>query len=108
MKRYYVYILLCADDSFYTGVTNDLERRVGEHYSDESKISYTSKKRPLKLVFFEEFNDVKQAIELEKQVKGWSRRKKQAFIDEDWERLKLYSKNYAEYKNYIERKIKLK
>ncbi len=108
MNRYYVYILLCADDSFYTGITNDLERRIGEHNSDNPSVSYTSKRRPVRLVFFEEFNDVNQAIELEKQIKGWSKRKKIAFIDEDWERLKLYSKNYSEYKNYIETKTQLK
>lgn len=101
MKTFYVYILKCNDGSYYTGVTNDLDRRIGEHNSDDSRISYTSSRKPAFLVFFEQFNDIKQAIELEKQIKGWSRRKKEALIQEDWERLILYSKNYKEYKNYI-------
>ncbi len=46
-----------------------------------------------------EFNDIKQAIELEKQIKGWSRRKKEALINEGWEKLKFYSKNYIDLKN---------
>ena len=96
MKRYYVYILLCRDGSFYTGVTNELERRLGEHHSDNVGKSYTSKRRPLILKFYQEFNDIKQAIELEKQIKGWSKRKKQAFIDEDWDQLKMFSKNYKD------------
>jgi len=97
MKRYYVYILRCSDNSFYTGVTNDVERRIGEHMEAYPGTSYTSKRWPVQLVFFEEFNDIKQAIELEKQIKGWTRRKKQAFIDENWEKLQLYSKNYTQF-----------
>lgn len=50
------------------------------------------------LVYSQQFQDVKQAIELEKQIKGWTRRKKEALINEDWEKLKLYSKNYTQFK----------
>lgn len=101
MKRYYVYILICSDDSYYTGVTNDLERRLGEHNSEGSSISYTAKRQPVRLAFFEEFNDVNQAIELEKQIKGWSRRKKKVLIEENWLKLMEYSKNYTEFGNRI-------
>ena len=94
MNRYYVYIVRCKDGSYYTGVTNDIERRINEHNSDDSAISYTSTRRPVELVFFEEFNDIMQAIELEKQIKGWSRKKKEAFISQNWDELKLLSKNY--------------
>lgn len=88
-------MLLCADASYYTGVTNDIDRRLEEHnYSNAN--SYTSKRRPLTLVYCQEFNDIKQAIALEKQIKGWSRKKKQALINEDWEALKLLSKNYTQ------------
>ena len=100
MKFYYVYILECADGSYYTGVTNNIEKRIGEHNSDEFPTCYTSKRQPVKLVFSEEFNDIMQAIELEKQIKGWSRRKKKALIDENWEKLKLYSKNYTQFGRY--------
>ena len=57
--------------------------------------AYTSKRRPVELMYCQQFNDINQAIELEKQIKGWSRRKKEALIKEDWEKLKLYSKNYT-------------
>jgi putative endonuclease len=96
MKSYYVYILKCSDGSYYTGVTNNIEKRLAEHNSDNSVTSYTFKRRPVELVYCQEFNDIKQAIELEKQIKGWSRRKKEALINEDWEKLKLYSKNYTD------------
>lgn len=97
MKTYFVYILKCNDDSYYTGFTNDLERRLLEHQSGKSKSSYTFDKRPLKLMWFETFNDVLNAIETEKKIKGWSRRKKEALIAEDWDKLVLYSKNYTEF-----------
>ena len=95
MKNYFVYILKCSDDSFYTGITNNIEKRLAEHNSDYSVTSYTFKRRPVQLVFCKQFQDVKQAIELEKQIKGWTRRKKEALINEDWEKLKLYAKNYT-------------
>ncbi len=97
MKSYYVYILLCADESYYTGVTNNLQKRLAEHNDSTNKISYPSSRRPLQLVYSQEFFDVKQAISLEKQIKGWSRKKKVALIEENWERLKLLSKNYKEH-----------
>ena len=76
MHRYFVYILLCSDNSYYTGVTNNLERRLYEHDSAFNPGSYTCKRRPVKLVFNEQFDDVKQAIAFEKQIKGWNRAKK--------------------------------
>lgn len=91
MKRYYVYILKCSDNSYYTGITNDIERRYNEHCFDSNKRSYTYDKRPLELVFCTEFNDVNQAISFEKQVKGWSRKKKEAIINDKWEELKKLS-----------------
>lgn len=97
MKRYFVYILKCKDESFYTGVTNNLERRLAEH-NEGGVSSYTYTRRPVELVYCEETNDIMQAIALEKQIKGWSRKKKEAFINEDWERLRLYAKNYIEIK----------
>ena len=96
MKKSFVYILLCNDNSYYTGVTNDIERRINEHNHSDT-ISYTSKRRPLKLVYCQEFMDIKQAIALEKQIKGWTRKKKQALINEDWEALKLYARNHTQY-----------
>jgi putative endonuclease len=92
MKQYFVYILLCNDNSYYTGVTNNLERRLYEHESGLDPKSYTFKRRPLKLVFQESFNDINQAIAFEKQVKGWRREKKEAIINGQWEVLPELSK----------------
>jgi len=97
MKTYFVYILKCSDNSFYTGFTNDLDRRLVEHQSGKNKDSYTFDKRPIQLMWFETFNDVLNAIAIEKQIKGWSRRKKEALIAQDWDKLVLYSKNYTQF-----------
>jgi len=86
MKDYFVYILKCADGSYYTGVTNNLEKRISEHQSGIIK-GYTSSRLPIKLVFSERFSDIIQAIHFEKQVKGWSRRKKEALISKDFDLL---------------------
>ena len=84
---YTVYILRCADGTYYTGVTNDLDRRVWEHQSGHDSRAYTFRRRPLKLVFQEHFPDVNQAIAFEKQVKGWRRAKKEALIARRWDLL---------------------
>ncbi|MEP7163915.1 MAG: GIY-YIG nuclease family protein [Ferruginibacter sp.] len=98
MKSYFVYILKCCDDSYYTGVTNNLEKRLAEHNNGDSNTSYTFKRRPVKLIFSQQFHDIQQAIALEKQIKGWSRKKKEALINEEWGKLKLFSKNYTDLK----------
>ena len=88
MKTYYVYILLCADSSTYTGVTGNLERRLYEHQNGLIKGCYTHPRRPVALSFAQEFQDINEAIAREKQIKGWSRKKKQALIAGDFEKLK--------------------
>ena len=95
MNQYFVYILLCSDNSYYTGITNDLERRMYEHENGTNPGSYTCKRRPVKLVFYEDFPDPVQAIAFEKQSKGWSRAKKKAIaiIDNNWHLLPRLSKN---------------
>lgn len=93
MKIYYVYILQCSDNSYYTGFTNEIERRMIEHQDGENPSCYTYKRRPVKLMHTSEFNDVNQAILFEKQLKGWSRRKKEAIINGNWEILPELSKN---------------
>lgn len=76
MKSYFVYIVKCKDNSYYTGITNDFERRVDEHNGGSDRNSYTYPRRPVELVFQYEFNDVNQAIAFEKQLKGWNRKEK--------------------------------
>ncbi len=89
MRDYYVYILKCSDDSYYVGVTNNLERRFSEHNEGNSPTSYTYKRRPLKLIWSMHFNDIRKAISFEKQVKGWSRKKKEALMNDDWNMIVL-------------------
>jgi putative endonuclease len=84
LNQYFVYILLCKDNPYYTGITNNLERRIQEHENGIDTSSYTCKRLPVKLVFHELFTDVNQAIAFEKQIKGWERSKKEAIINGDW------------------------
>ncbi len=88
--NYFVYILECSDRSYYTGVTNDLELRIEQHNKGE-KVSYTSIRRPVILKYFERFTDINQAIDWEKQLKGWSRKKKEALFEQDWDTIKKLS-----------------
>ncbi len=91
MKTYHVYILKCSDNSFYTGISNNLKVRLAQHHEGCVKTAYTYSRRPLELVFAEVFQDVRLAIEWEKRIKGWSRAKKEALISDNWETLKELS-----------------
>jgi len=93
LNTYYVSILKCSDDSYYVGVTNNLDTRISQHDSGIDKIAYTYNKGPLLLVFHETFNDINQAIAREKHLKGWSRKKKEVLINNNIELLKEFSKN---------------
>ena len=97
-----VYILHCSDNSYYTGVTNSLTRRISEHDNGADPFSYTFSRRPLNLVFLQYFNNPENAIRLEKQIKRWTRKKKEALIEENWEKLKKLSvcKNKTFYENF--------
>lgn len=83
MKTLYVYILECSDDSFYVGVTNNVGRRFIEHTTGLHENLYTFKRRPLKLVYCRQFNSPIKAINYEKQIKRWTRAKKEALICND-------------------------
>jgi len=89
MFFYYVYILKCSDNSYYTGITNDMEKRLAEHKSGKYPDCYTFNKRPLELKFYETFNDVLQAIYFEKKIKKWTRAKKEALINGDYNMLQI-------------------
>jgi len=92
----YMYILECADGTFYTGSTKDLERRMYEHIHGLGA-NYTKSNRPVKLVYYEEYNRIDEAFYREKQVQGWSRKKKKALIENRDNELPLLSKNYTQY-----------
>lgn len=102
MKTYYVYILKCSDNFYYTGVTNDIERRLAEHKEGLNSTAFTYKRRPIQLMFCESFININEAIAFEKQVKGWSRKKKEALIERNWDKLKELAecKNITSHKNY--------
>jgi len=87
-----VYILRCADGSYYTGSTKTVEARVWEHNNAPDEKSYTAKRRPVELVFSETYDRIVDAIARERQIKGWSRRKKEALIGRNYERLPDFSR----------------
>ena len=89
MKLYFVYILECSDGLLYTGISNDLKRRLEEHNSDKNFNSFTFKRRPVTLKFHQEFNEVNQAIYFEKKIKKWSAQKKWALINGNFEMLQI-------------------
>ncbi len=91
--NYYVYIVQCADGLYYTGITNDLERRLWEHNSGYNDTCFTFKRRPVKLMYEERFTDINNAIAWEKQIKGWSRKKKEALFIRNWDEIKILSKS---------------
>ena len=75
MRKYYVYIMTNKSMTLYTGMTNNIERRLAEHRMHLNP-GFTSRYKISKLVYYEEFNDVRDAIFREKQIKGWTRHKK--------------------------------
>lgn len=80
MKEYYVYIMTNRSKTLYTGMTNDLKRRVHEH-KEKLIPGFTKKYNISKLVWFDSTNDVQAAIAYEKKIKGWLREKKVALIE---------------------------
>ena len=97
--NYYVYIVECSDKSYYTGITNDLERRIEEHNLGNNTSSYTFKRRQVVLKYYAHFFDVNQAIVWEKKIKGWSRKKKEALFVEDWDEIKELAKSKGKRNN---------
>lgn len=91
MKDYFVYIVECIDGSYYTGVTSKLEKRIEEHNLGFYK-GYTSSRLPVKLFYSNRFTEINDAIKAEKQIKGWSRAKKEALIIGDFDLLRKLSK----------------
>ena len=87
---YYVYMLRCSDGSYYVGHTNDLEHRLAAHERGAIE-GYTLSRRPVELVFSDQFSTRQEvfrqeAFHRERQIKGWSRAKKEALIKGDWDR----------------------
>jgi predicted GIY-YIG superfamily endonuclease len=91
---FWVYILKCADDSYYTGHTDNLDVRIGAHQAGEVP-GYTLSRRPLELVFAQEFPTRYEALLMERQIKGWSRAKKEAMMRSDWARVSELARSKA-------------
>ena len=91
----YMYILECADGSYYTGSTNDLELRVEQHQKGEGA-NHTKKRLPVKLVYYEEFQRVQEAFAREKQIQGWRYEKKRALVENCPEKLPFLSIAYRD------------
>jgi len=95
-----MYILLCSNGKYYTGSTNDLNRRMNVHWNGNGA-NFTKKHPPIELLYVEEFQRIDQAFYREKQIQGWSRAKKEALIDGDSNKLKELSNclNISHYSN---------
>jgi putative endonuclease len=89
----YVYMLRCADGSFYVGSAtgDDLSLRMAQHQTGAYP-GYTARRRPVTLVWSQHFDRIVDAIAAERQIKGWSRRKKEALIIDDWDRIRRLAK----------------
>ncbi|HEX5743665.1 MAG TPA: GIY-YIG nuclease family protein, partial [Flavobacteriaceae bacterium] len=86
----YMYILECSDGSYYTGSTKDLNLRLEQHQNGFGAL-HTAKKLPVKLVYYEEFQRIDEAFYREKQVQGWSRKKKKALLENNYNDLKRFA-----------------
>jgi len=75
MKTYFLYILLCSDNSLYTGITPDIEKRLQVHASRKGS-KYVKSRMPFKLIYQEKFRNKSDALKREMEIKGWSRGKK--------------------------------
>jgi putative endonuclease len=92
----FVYMLRCADASYYVGTAtgDDLWKRIAEHETGAYP-GYTSTRRPVQLVWSEQFDRITDAIGVERKIKGWSRAKKQALIKGDWVAIQILAKRRA-------------
>lgn len=93
----WTYILLCGDGSYYTGSTNNLELRIKQHETGQGA-NHTKKRLPVKLVYSEQFDRIDHAFYREKQIQGWSRKKKEALINNYAEELPKLSIAYRDLK----------
>jgi 5-(carboxyamino)imidazole ribonucleotide synthase len=101
-EAYYVYIILCSDHSYYIGLTDDLMTRFEEHCNGVYETSYTFNRRPLLLKYYETIPFLKDAVDRQRQLKGWSRAKKEALIAANFHKLQLLSQcnNLSHHKYY--------
>lgn len=95
---FWVYLLHCADGSYYTGHTDDLDKRIGEHETGACG-GYTATRLPVELVYSQPCTTRIEALSSERQIKGWSRAKKEALIRGDWAGLSRLAKSKSNIKD---------
>ncbi len=93
---FWLYILRCADGSYYTGHTDNLEKRIQEHNLGVLG-EYTKNRRPIKLMYQQSFSTREEAFSAERKIKGWSRKKKEAMMRGDWGEVSRLAKGKATY-----------
>lgn len=84
MKPFWVYILRCSDNSYYTGHTDNLDHRIAQHNAGDIAGCYTASRLPVTLAFSQPCATRAEALSAERQIKGWSRKKKEAMMRGDW------------------------
>ncbi|AMK19706.1 tRNA/rRNA methyltransferase [Sphingobium sp. MI1205] len=89
---FHAYLLRCSDGSFYAGHTEELEHRLAQH-SSGALGGYTASRRPVTLVWTDSFDSRDEALAAERRIEGWSRAKKIALIEGDWEKIRLLARN---------------
>ena len=89
---FWTYLLRCADGSYYAGHTDDIDDRMAQHVTGALG-GYTARRRPIELVWSDQFETRDEAFDAERKLKGWSRAKKEALIAGDWDRIRVLAKN---------------
>ena len=91
MNDFYIYILRCSDNSYYVGHTDNIEKRISEHRFNQYNC-YTSKRLPIEVVFVQSFGTRDEAFIAERQIKKWNRHKKEALIENNWDKISSLAK----------------
>ena len=89
---FYVYLLECVDGLYYVGVTNNLKRRLQEHKEGIESGCFTNSRRPVSLKHYRVFDNINEAIKVEKKLKKWSRAKKETYFKREWDTMHKLSK----------------
>ena len=104
---WHIYILKCSDDSYYVGRSSNVENRIIEHNQGKG-CDYTAQRRPVELLYVESFDSLDAACNAEQKLKGWSRRKKEAYMKGDWNTLTLLSKPFDPFDKLRMTKLRMK
>ena len=101
-RAFVVYILRCSDNTYYTGMTSNLEQRLQEQQEGKHSNCYTYKRRPVELAWAQEFDNTHDAILWERRIHGWSRKKKEALMEEDWDLIQKLAKRKTPFRSTCE------